>query len=67
MSTTGLPIKLLNNQKLDIDLVENPEGLPYAEFIVRDCASGRITGWHSLAKEAVSETIKRLQRIEAVL
>lgn len=58
--TTGLPIKMLRNGKLDIDLVDNPEGLPYVDLIFRDDATGRITGWHALDKDSVSETIKRL-------
>lgn len=54
--------KILNDQKLDVDLVPNPEGLPYVDMIFRHQSSGRINGWHSLNKEQLEEVVRELQR-----
>lgn len=58
-----MTIKILKNQLLDIDYVENPEVLPYVDIIVRDGSNGRIQGWFSLDKENTEEVIKQLQRM----
>lgn len=54
--------KVLRNEKLDIDIVENPEGMPFVDIICRLDPSGRITGWISLNKEQLEEVVKDLQR-----
>lgn len=57
-----MTIKILRNEKLDVDYVDNPEGLPYIDIIVRS-ENGKITGWHSINKEQVEEFIGKLQMI----
>lgn len=54
-------IKLLKEDKLDIDVVFNPEGNDYVDMIFRNF-NGRITGWYSLNKEQVEAVIEELQR-----
>ena len=54
-------IKILRNEKLDIDYVDNPEGLPYIDIIVRN-ENGKITGWHSINREQLEEITRQLQR-----
>lgn len=56
-----MTIKLLRNEKIDIDVVDNPEGLPYVDLIVRT-ENGKITGWHSINKEQLEEVVRELQR-----
>lgn len=55
-----MSIKILRNEKLEIDYVDNPNGLPYIDIIVRN-ENGKITGWHSINKEQVDELIGKLQ------
>ena len=54
--------KILRNEKLDIDVVENPEGLPFIDIICRSEPTGKITGWISLNKEQAEEVIRELQK-----
>jgi hypothetical protein len=54
-------IYILRNEKIDIDYVENPEGLDFVDIIVRDQGNSKITRWHSLSKEQVQEVIEQLQ------
>lgn len=57
----GFPI--LSNRKLDIDVVDNPEGLPFIDLIVRDISSGKIIGWFQINKEQTQEIIKNLSQL----
>jgi PP-loop superfamily ATP-utilizing enzyme len=59
--------KILRNEKIDIDYVENPEGLPYVDIIGRDCSSGRITSWLSINKEQLEQVVRELQKKLAAL
>lgn len=52
---------VLRNEKLDIDRVENPEGLPFVDIICRVQNTGKITGWISLNKEQLKAVIVELQ------
>lgn len=61
----GFPV--LRNEKLDIDYVENPEGLPFVDIICRVQNTGKITGWISLNKEQLEEVVAELQRKLAAL
>lgn len=61
-----MTIKLLRNEKIDIDVVENPEGLPYVDLIVRS-EQGKIVGWHSMNKDQLEEVVRELQRKQAEL
>lgn len=58
-----MTIKILRNAKIDIDYVDNPEGLPFVDFIIRNQNNGHIIGWHSFNKEQLEEVIKQCQRI----
>lgn len=55
-------IKILSNNKIDVDRVDNPEGLPYIDLITRS-ENGKIVGWCSLKKENVLELIETLSEM----
>ena len=57
-----MTIKVLRDEKMDIDYVDNPEGLPFVDIIIRSQHTGRITGWHSVNKEQLEEVVKQLQQ-----
>lgn len=64
MSLRGF--KILRNEKLDTDTVDNPEGLPFVDLIFRN-EQGRITGWHSVNKEQLETIVRDLQQKLATL
>lgn len=53
--------KILINQKLDIDVMENPNGLPFVEVTCRDQSNNKITGWICINKEQLEEVVRELQ------
>lgn len=58
-----MTIPILRNDKVDIDYVENPEGLPFVDFIIRN-QKGGIVGWASISKEQLEAIVARLNELK---
>lgn len=58
-----MTIRILRDEKLELDYVDNPEGLPYIDIIVREIEKGRIRCWSSIDKEQTEEIIVKLQEL----